>query len=403
MNLPTVVTGFGVWSAAGTSPEALWQSVRLGESPAAWHQFEGLRAIACVAPDPGPCPAFPQVRRMDRSAQLALAAALPAAAMARLESLDPTRIAVVVGNSRGPVGLWSTPPETRVRPTQAAHSAVGSLAGALSLALRARGPCFLVSATCASGAHAIALGHSLLAGGLADAVVAGGAEAPLFRPLLEQFQAAGLLGSDFDPRRACRPFDASRNGIIPGEGAAFLVLERGGEAARRGQAVLGELAGCGLAAESHNRVAARPDGDGLIRATRQALAAAGLDPTAIAHVNTHGTGTRVNDAAEAAALRQVFGGHLETLPLASTKPVTGHTFGAAAALEAVLTLQALREGCAPPTAGFTIPDPDLAVPGVARVARPIRGDHALSTSLGFWGNAAALVFRKAVGQIASRT
>lgn len=393
------MTGWGVWSAAGTTPEDLWHAALSGLSPARWHSLGSTRAIACVAPEPEPCPGFPQARRMDRSTRLALAAARPAAEMAGLATLDPTRIAVIVGNSRGPAELWASPPALRVRPTQTAHSAVGSVAGALSLALHARGPCFVVSATCASAAHAVALGASLLATGMADAVLAGGAEAPLVPALLDQFRAASLLGQHEQPHLACRPFDATRNGIIPGEGAGFLVLEPAANARHRRQPILAHLAGFGLAAESHNRVAARPDGEGLVRAIRIALDTARTPPDAIGHVNAHGTGTRINDLAESNALRTVFGDSLARIPITSTKPITGHTFGAAAALEAILAIQALRHGIAPPTATLTEPDPQLGLASLAARPQPFATDTVLSTSLGFWGNTAALVFRKAVGQI----
>ncbi len=392
-----VVTGLGVWSAAGTTPEELWDRASRGHSPAAWHDFGGTRTLACVATEPEPFAAFPQAHRMDRSVRLALAAALPASTAARLSEVDPTRVAVLVGNSRGPVGQWQAAAATttaRVRPTQAAHTAIASLSGALSLALRARGPCLTISATCASAAHAIALGAGLLRGGVVDAVLAGGAEAPLVPALLAQFRGAGLLGSHPDPAQACRPFDVTRNGIVPGEGAGFLVLERSASAARRRVGVVADLAGWAMAAESYNRVAARPDGEALARTIELALAEAGVGPQEIPHVNAHGTGTRMNDAAEAAGLRRVFGTRLGDVAVTSTKPVTGHGFGATAAWEAILTVLALRHRCAPPTAGWKTMDPTLDLTPVHGAPRAFAGRFALSTSLGFWGNTAALVFAR---------
>ena len=397
-----VVTGMGVWSAAGTTPDQLWDHAVRGIPTAAWHEFDGEPALACVAPDPSPCPFFPQAHRMDRSVRLALAAAIPAAELARVAEVDPTRVAILAGNSRGPAGLWTLPATRRVRPTEAAHFAIAALSGALSLALGARGPCLTVSATCASAAHAIAIGASLIHSGITDVVVAGAAEAPLVRPLLRQFRAAGLLGQDANPALANRPFDVSRNGMVPGEGAAFIILETAEHARTRGLVPWATLAGWGLAAESHNRVATRPDGDGLARSIRQALAMAAVRPDQVAHVNTHGTGTRVNDAAEAAALRGVFENHLARMPLSSTKPVTGHTFGATAALEAILTILAIHHQTAPPTVGLTELDSALGELQVCAHAKSFTGEYALSTSLGFWGNAAALLFRKPVGQMPGR-
>lgn len=389
-----VVTACGVWSAAGTTPDALWNHAAAGHVPAGWHAFGPRRALACVAPEPPPFPAFPQARRMDRSVRLALAAATPAVAEAQLDRLDPTRVAVLVGNSRGPASQWTPDPGVRIRPTQAAHSAIASLSGALSLAFRFRGPCLTLSATCASAAHAIAFGQLLLRAGAVDAVLAGGAEAPLVPALLDQFEAAGLLAASGDPATACRPFDRDRTGIVPGEGAAFLVLETADHARGRGLPVLARLAGAALGAESHNRVAARADGAGPSETMAQALSQAGLTADQIGHVNAHGTGTRVNDTAEAAALHRVFGSRLRDLAVTSTKPVTGHTFGATAALEAVLAIEALRRHLAPPTAGFATADPALGLVPVHGAPRPFAASCVLSASLGFWGNTAALIFAR---------
>jgi 3-oxoacyl-[acyl-carrier-protein] synthase II len=386
------VTGLGVWCAAGTTPEAVWSSAIAGRSAARAIAIAGRPFIVCPAPEPPPCPAFPQAHRMDRSARLALAAAQPAFHAARFEALDPTRVAILVGNSRGPVGEWSQPALPRVRPSRAAQTAVASLSGALSLALRVRGPCLVVSATCASAAHAIALGAMLLRAGQVDAVLAGGAEAALVPVTLDQFEAAGLLGSGTAPEGVCRPFDASRKGIVPGEGAAFLALERARDARERGQPLLARLAGSALGAEGYSRAAARLDGAGLVQVIRQALAEAGLAPADIGHINAHGTGTRVNDAAEAAAFRRVWGPDLDHVAVTSTKPVTGHLFGAAAAVEAILTIGALKAQRAPPTAGFVQPDSALGFVPVHGGPRPLTRSHALSTSLGFWGNTACLAF-----------
>ncbi len=235
----------------------------------------------------------------------------------------------------------------------------------------------------------------MIRGGLLDAVLVGGSEAPLAPALLDQFAAGGILGHGPTAQAACRPFDAKRNGTIPGEGAAFLVLESVEAARHRGSKILAHLVAATMAAESHNRVAARPDGDGLVQVMHQALAAAGLPPGAIGYLNAHGTGTRVNDAAEAAALRRVFGDSISDIPVSSTKPVTGHAFGAAAALEAVIAIQTLRTGMAPPTAACLEPDPTLGLRLILGSPTPISASCAMSNSLGFWGNTASLLFARA--------
>ena len=396
MACPTeiVVSGMGVWSGAGTSVQEFSHYVTHNRGPNLVSRTEPSGILTFGAPDPPSFARFPQSRRMDRSVHLALAAASQAYAAAHLESLDPTRIAILVGNSRGPAEKWSEPRRGRLRPTQAANTAVASLSGALSLAFQVRGPCFTLSAACASSAHAIALGAILLQSGEVDAVLAGGAEAPLVEPLLEQFQAAGLLGSHADPRLACRPFDPTRNGIVPGEGAAFLVLETAQHAQARGCHAHAVLAGYAMASEAHNRVATRADGASLSQVIRQALTRAAMRPEEIGYINAHGTGTVVNDAAEAAAFRSVFGAAPSGPPISSTKAVTGHAFGAAPALEAVIAVEALRQQSAPPTWGCQVPDPALGLDLILNVPRPLKTKAVLSTSLGFWGNTAALVFQR---------
>ncbi|MBL9137893.1 MAG: hypothetical protein JNK85_18655 [Verrucomicrobiales bacterium] len=389
---PLAITGLGVWCAAGTSPEELHHNALRGLPRATFGVSERPAIAVCQAPTPERSTHFPQIHRMDRSAQLALAAAHHAFHQARLADIDPTRIAILVGNSRGPAGLWTEPPTTRLRPTRAAHSAVASISGALSLALRVRGPCLTLSATCASAAHAIAMAACMIRGGIADAVIAGGAEAPLAPGLLDQFTAAGIVGHGPTAADACRPFDQHRNGTVPGEGAAFLVLESEANARRRGATIAARLAGAAMAAESHNRVAARPDGDGLVRAMQLALAEARLEPEAIGYVNAHGTGTRVNDAAEAAALRRVFGTCTDTLPVSSTKAVTGHSFGAVAAVEAVIAIQTLRARLAPPSAACVHLDPTLGIRVLIDQPAPLLSPAVMSNSLGFWGNTASLIF-----------
>ncbi len=387
------VTAMGVWSGAGTSLERFSSHVISGGGPTWITQDLSTQVTTLEAPDP-PTPAgFPQARRMDRSVHLALAAASEAYAAAGLDALDPCRIAVLVGNSRGPAGKWSEPRSRRLRPTQAANTAVASLSGALSLAFRIRGPCLTVSATCASAAHAFALGAALLRAGEVDAVLAGGAEAPLVDPVLDQFQAARLLGSHEDPALACRPFDRTRNGIVPGEGAAFLVLETSEHARARRRVPHAILAGWATGSEAHNRVASRTDGAGLASTIQQALDRAGARPDEVGYLNAHGTGTRLSDASESAAIETVFGSAGIRPPVSSTKPVTGHVFGAAPALEAIVAIEALKARKAPPTWSCRDPDPDLGLDLILGSSREIRTRVVVSTSLGFWGNTAALVFR----------
>ena len=412
---PVIVTGLGAFCGAGASAAELWQAVLRGESPADWLPTDcaptGLPIAACRAANP---PLTRLTRKLDRSAQLAHAATLEAWRTAELDTrpVAPERIGIFVGTSRGavgkladsvaaegrrrpPVGNDGNPPPHlagyRARPSDAAHCSLANISGMLSLAVPARGPALTVSATCASGAAAIALAAQQILLGTVDVAIAGGAEAPLNPLVIAQLHAAGILGHDADPRRTCKPFDAARNGIVLGEGAGFLVLESQASAQRRGASALARLAGWALGAEGEERVGMDPTGVSLSRVLLEALALAGVAPSNLGYVNAHGTGTVLNDRAEANALHLTLGDATTHVPCSSTKAVTGHCLGASAALEAVIAIQALREGRLPGTANCETPDPEVKL-NLLRASAEVRVSSALSVSAGFWGNQAALAF-----------
>jgi 3-oxoacyl-(acyl-carrier-protein) synthase len=411
---PVVVTGMGAFCGAGASVDELWQSVLRGESPADWLPPElspvGLKVAGCRAPNP---PLTRLTRKMDRSAQLAHAAALEAWRAARLDTrpLVPERVGIFVGTSRGAVGKlaeacagdFQSPSvaadnsrsgdyKSPARPSDAAHCSLANVSGMLSLAFPAHGPAMTVSATCASGAAAIALAAQQILLGTVDVALAGGAEAPLNPLVIAQLHAAGILGHDENPRLTCKPFDSARNGIVLGEGAGFLVLESLVSAQRRGTHPLARLAGWSLAAEGDERVGMDRSGASLGRVITAALALAEVPPAALGYVNAHGTGTKLNDLAEANALRLALGEAASLVPCSSTKAVTGHCLGASAALEAVIAIQAVQSGRLPGTANCRTPDPGVTLNVRRASAGPLAVRSALSVSAGFWGNQAALVF-----------
>ncbi|MFM7102092.1 MAG: beta-ketoacyl-[acyl-carrier-protein] synthase family protein, partial [Verrucomicrobiota bacterium] len=255
-----------------------------------------------------------------------------------------------------------------------------------------RGPSATVSASCASAALAIGMAAEQIVLGKAELMLAGGAEAPLVPAVLAPLEAAGILGSQEDPARACRPFDRTRNGLCPGEGAAFLVLESADSAARRGVRPLARLSGWGSALDAAGRTGVEESGEGLEEVVGQALAWAGWERESLDYVNTHGTGTRLNDAVEARALARFLGERSGVVPCSSTKPVTGHCLGATPALEALLCLGALRHQRVPPTANCLQPDPGCALDLVTGQARAATLRRVLSTAHGFWGYHGALLF-----------
>jgi 3-oxoacyl-[acyl-carrier-protein] synthase II len=396
---PVVVTGMGAFCGAGASVDELWQSVLRGESPADWLPPglapAALKVAAIRAPNPPPTRL---TRKMDRSAQLAHAAALEAWAAARLDTqpVAPERVGVFVGTSRGAVGKLAEACagdyKSPARPSDAAHCSLANVSGMLSLAFPAHGPALTVSATCASGAAAIALAAQQILLGTVDVALAGGAEAPLNPLVIAQLHAAGILGHDENPRLTCKPFDAARNGIVLGEGAGFLVLESLVSAQRRGAPSFARVTGWSLAAEGDERVGMDRSGASLGRVITAALALAEVPPAALGYVNAHGTGTKLNDLAEANALRLALGEAASLVPCSSTKAVTGHCLGASAALEAVIAIQVVQSGGLPGTANCRTPDPGVILNVLRASAGPLAVRSALSVSAGFWGNQAALVF-----------
>ena len=400
-DIPVVVTGMGAYCGAGTSVMELWQTVLRGESPADWLPAAvapaGFRVAGIRAADPPPARL---TRRMDRSAQLALAAAAEAWRTAQLDKqrARPERTGVVVGTSRGAVGkLAESIPQAaanRARPSDAVHCSLANVSGMLSLAFPAHGPALTVTATCASGAVAIAMAAEQILLGHADVVLAGGTEAPLNPLVIAQLHAAGILGYAADPRLTCRPFDIARNGIVLGEGAGFLVLESLASAQRRGAPVIARLAGWALAAEGEARAGMAHSRASLSRVITEALTLADIAPPHLGYVNAHGTSTPYNDRLETLAIKRCFGDHAYKMAVSSTKSMTGHLLGGAGGLEAGITALAVHHQVAPPTINLDAPDPECDLDYVPKTSRPMAIRHALSNSFGFGGTNASLLFKR---------
>jgi 3-oxoacyl-[acyl-carrier-protein] synthase II len=328
---------------------------------------------------------------------MALSAANQAWKQAGLSGAYPDeRVGVMVGSSRGPLGKISESFERLgnggLLPALSAQSSIASLAGALAQNFTLKGPGALIAATCASGAFASAFAAEQILLGKADAMLVGGAEAPLHAVVLAQLQSAGVLGSHEDVRKTCRPFDATRNGMVLGEGSAFFVLEPARLAARRGVPALARLAGWAVGIDDSGRTGVNVDGSGLTQVMTGALHLAGFSPGDIDCIDAHGSGTVVNDVAEARAVSRLFGDR--SIPCSSTKPVTGHCLGATPALEAVLCIEALRRQMVLPTANCERLDPKCPIRVVTGEAQPRALAAVMSNSLGFWGYHASLIFAR---------
>jgi 3-oxoacyl-[acyl-carrier-protein] synthase II len=267
--------------------------------------------------------------------------------------------------------------------------------GYISLKLGAKGPCLDVSTACSTGTHALGEAMKIIQRGDADIMIAGGSEAPITPLILAGFcQAKALSRHNSDPERSSRPFDRLRDGFVLSEGAGVLILEELRHAERRGAPVLAELAGYGMTSDAYHVTMPDPDGAGSFRAMTLALADAGIAPDTIDYVNAHGTATVPNDRIETLAVKKTFGEHACRLALSSSKSMLGHSLGAAGAIEAAITVLALRDGIIPPTTNLDQPDPECDLDYVPNLARAQHIRTALSNSLGFGGINAALVLKK---------
>jgi 3-oxoacyl-[acyl-carrier-protein] synthase II len=384
-----VVTGLGAVSPFGAGVKALWQGVTAGTCairPITLIDTEGFRSrIAAEVPE-----RVGGSLRRARADRLALAAAREAIADAGLGPAERRDAALIVGAVGGGMleveaWFWARRRGGSASPAAVRATLPTSHADVLAWRLALEGPRETVVAACSSGAASIAMAAELIADGVVTRAVAGGADA-LTRICFMGFNALKLL----DPE-PCRPFDRERRGMSLGEGAAFVVLEEAEAARARGATRYAELAGHAMTTDAFHVTSPHPDGEGMIRAMRAALASADASPRDVAYVNAHGTGTAQNDRIEAQALRAVFGegGVL----VSSTKSMIGHTMAAAGSLEALTTVLALTHGAVPPTVHLTTPDPDVpfdCVPGVAREV-PLSG--AISNSFGFGGQNVSLFFR----------
>jgi 3-oxoacyl-[acyl-carrier-protein] synthase II len=373
-----VVTGLGTVSAAGTCLESFWKAL----FAPAWN---GHRRIEGWDPQPWLGPR--QARRTARVTQFAVAAAELAMADAGTVDLHPERCGVWFGAGLGGTDAMEEQTlvqhdrgDRRVSPFVVPMVMLNAAAAAVSMRLGLRGPCETTATACAASTHAIGNAARLIASGVCDTMLAGGAEACMTPTVLAGFANMQALS----PSARMRPFDVGRDGFAMAEGAAVLVLEERDRALARGAAIYGEVLGSASTADAYDVTQPHPDSAGAIACIRGALAASGLAPGDVAQINAHGTSTTLNDLAEARAIRAVFGAHRPAVT--STKGATGHALGAAGALEAVAVLLSMRHRVIPPTVGLADPDPDIDLDLVTGDGRAWEPGPALSFSLGFGGH-----------------
>jgi nodulation protein E len=396
------ISGLGAISALGREVAEGWRAAvggRSGIGPIESLALDDLKfrnGAEVRGFDPGEHFDPRRLGLLDRFAQLLLVAAREAIADAGLAGDErlAERTAVVTGSS---LGGQTTQDQLfcelygggrkRIHPLTIPRIMANAGAGHLSMELGVTGPVFTLSTACSSSAHAVGLAFWLVRQGVVDLAVAGGSEAPFSWGNLKAWEGLRSVSPD-----TCRPFSKDRQGMILGEGGAALVLEPLEAALERGAPVHAEIVGCGMSSDAHHIT--QPLAEGAARALRGALADGGLEGEEVGYVNAHGTGTLANDPTETRAIRRVFGAHADRLAVSSTKSLHGHTLGAAGALEAVLTVLALEDGVLPPTANFTVPDPECDLDVVPNRSRRQEVDAALSSSFAFGGLNVVLAFRR---------
>jgi 3-oxoacyl-[acyl-carrier-protein] synthase II len=410
------VTGLGAVTPLGEDPGSTWEGMLAGRSgvgPITLFDADGYRTtIAAEVRGWEPEKHFDkrEVRRIDRFAQFFLVAVRQAMEQAGIsyEEDDPAaaRAGVVVGAGFGGMGsfideivtLTERGPD-RVSPTGVPRVIPNMAAGLASIEHNLLGPVTCVVTACSASANAIGDGAELIRRGAADVVIAGGSEAAITTFGIATFaQARALSTRNDEPQRASRPFDADRDGFVMGEGGAALVLEDMEQAKARGAKVLAELTGYGMSADAYHITLPRPGGTGAARAMVNAVSDAGLSPEEIGYINAHGTSTEANDTTETAAIRIAMGEAADSIPVSSTKSMTGHILGGAGAVEAVACIMALRDQVLPPTINQETPDPECDLDYVPNQKRPATLDHAMSNSFGFGGHNVSLVFSRPTDQ-----
>jgi 3-oxoacyl-[acyl-carrier-protein] synthase II len=406
-----VITGVGAVTPIGLGVEGLWSGLK--------HRQSAVRCITRFDPSvfksriAGEVDDFVasdhveerRARRLDRYSLFAIAATRMALDDAELDLQreDPDRIGAMMGTALGGVAHgerqyhnFLTGGPRAVDPALALTVFAGAASCNIAIEFGCTGPNSTNGMSCASGAIAIGEAFRSIVRGDADAMIAGGAEAPLAPLCFGAFAIIRAMSTrNDDPTHASRPFDLGRDGFVMAEGAAVLVLEERSRALARGAPVYAEICGFGLTNDAHHMTAPRPDGRQAARAIRIALAEAHVEPREIGYINAHGSSTPLNDPTETSSIKQVFGDHAVRLALSGTKGYYGHALGASGAIEAAICALASRHGWFPPTVNLERPDPACDLAHVTGEGREMAPDYLLSNSFGFGGINAALVFRRA--------
>jgi len=407
-----VVTGMGAVCALGQGVDRTWEGLLAGRSGVRRIEtFDPSRLDSQIAAEVRDFDASgvldrKDLRRMDRYIQFGLVAAREAFAQAGLpehfEGELAERTGVIIGSGLGGVTtlfdnvlLMGERGPDRISPFFIPMLIVNMASGLLSMRFGAKGPNSSVVTACATGNHAIGDAMRIIQRGDADVMIAGGAEAIIIPLTFAGFcQMKAMSTRNDDPARASRPFDATRDGFVCGEGGGLVVLEALDHALARDARIYAEVVGYGMTGDAYHMTAPDPEADGAARAMALAMRDAGVEPSAVGYINAHGTSTPYNDKSETMAIKRVFGEHARKLAVSSTKSMTGHLLGAAGGIEAIATAFAIHHGILPPTINYETPDPDCDLDYIPNQARKQDVEVALSNAFGFGGTNATIVLRK---------
>jgi len=403
-----VLTGIGMITPLGATVEKTWEGIRAGRSGIGQiTRFDTTGLDTTIAGevrdfDPTQYMDRKEIRRADRFAQMAVASAGQALKDAKLEinTENAPRVGVAFGSGIGGVStlvdnvLSHAKDPKKVSAFLIPMMIMDMAAGEIAMKYGAKGPNMAHVSACASSAHSIGEATEQVRRGQADVMLAGGAEAGIIKIAIAAFNQARALSTRNDaPEKASRPFDRDRDGFVFSEAAGCVVLEEYEHARARGAALLAEVIGYGATADAHHVTAPAEGGEGIVRAMRMALDDAGLTPADVGYINAHGTSTQANDTAETAAIKTAFGAHAHSVAVSSTKSMTGHTLGAAGAIEAIFCVLGMRDGVLPPTINLDNPDPECDLDYVPHRSRKAKVDVSMTNSMGFGGHNASLLLR----------
>jgi len=413
VNKRVVVTGLGAVSPLGNNVNSTWENLIAGKSgiDSITHfdttDFKTKFAGEVKNFDGEKLFGRKDARRMALVGQYSLASVGEAIKHARLEITDENRdrIGVVVGTGIGGIStlfentkVFLEKGPNRVSPFMVPMMLPDTSAGLVAIHHGVRGPNLAVVTACATGTNAVGESAEMIKRGHADVVLAGGSEAAIIPLAVAGMSVIGALSTrNDDPKTACRPFDAERDGFVMGEGAGMLVLESLEYAKSRGAKILAEITGYGSTNDAYHITAPSPDGSCAALCIQMALDHGGISRQEIGYINAHGTGTALNDKSETAAIKSVFKEGAYKVPISSTKSMTGHLLGAAGALEAVICVMVLLNGVLPPTMNYKTPDPECDLDYIPNNARHVMVDHTMSNSFGFGGHNASIIISRYQG------